>query len=292
MAFEWFRSWHGAPTDSKYRVVAKRAGVAPGMVSAVYWALLDYASQNEPRGSVEGFDAETYAEWAGWEESDVLAILDAFAGKQAIIDGRIAAWEKRQPKREDPTGAERQARYRDAQRNAGNTADTLPDDVTQSNATSRDVTQKNARLDKSTDKIDDDESAQALQALQVLGLFNKPMLDQFNDMWPELSGRRDWIGKAITIARDNGASSPAYALKILANSLHTGKEPGYVNGKAAPTPVVHTHPDTMEKSRRFEEAADELVAEGITPDTDKLFYVKIEERIEAKYGKQPARQPH
>jgi len=60
----------------------------------------------------------------------------------------------------------------------------------------------------------------------------------------------------------------------------------------AKPPVVHTHPDTMEKSRRFEEAADELVAEGITPDTDKLFYVKIEERIEAKYGKQPARQPH
>jgi hypothetical protein len=46
-------------------------------------------------------------------------------------------------------------------------------------------------------------------------------------MWPELVGRQDWIGKAITIARDNGASSPAYALKVLANSLHTGNEPGY-----------------------------------------------------------------
>lgn len=65
MAFEWFRSWHGAPTDSKFLLIAKRAQVAPGMVSAVYWALLDYASQNEPRGSVEGFDTETYAEWAG-----------------------------------------------------------------------------------------------------------------------------------------------------------------------------------------------------------------------------------
>lgn len=91
MAFEWFRSWHGAPTDSKYRVVAKRAGVAPGMVSAVYWALLDYASQNEPRGSVEGFDTETYAEWAGWEEGDIQAIIEAFTIKQTIIDGQIVA---------------------------------------------------------------------------------------------------------------------------------------------------------------------------------------------------------
>lgn len=138
---------------------------------------------------------------------------------------------------------------------------------------------------------EDDDSAQALTDLQVLGLFNKPMLDQFNDMWPELSGRRDWIGKAITIARDNGASSPAYALKVLANSLHTGKEPGYVNGKAqaTPAPVTHTHPDTEEKSRRFQEACDVLLAEGLHPDTDVLFYRKIDERIEAKYGKQPTR---
>ena len=136
---------------------------------------------------------------------------------------------------------------------------------------------------------DDDESAQALIDLQVLGLFNKEMLDRFNDMWPELSGRRDWIGKAITIARDKGASSPAYALKVLANSLHTGKEPGYVNGKTQAAPVTHTHPDTAEKTRRFEEVGEELIAEGCTPDNDTFFYVKIEKRIEERYGKPATR---
>lgn len=78
---------------------------------------------------------------------------------------------------------------------------------------------------------EEEEKNAALNALQVLGLFNKPMLDQFNDMWPELVGRRDWLGKAITIARDNGANSPAYALKVLANSIHIGKEPGHTSGK-------------------------------------------------------------
>ena len=155
MAFEWFRSWHGAPTDSKFLLIAKRAQVAPGMVSAVYWALLDYASQNEPRGSVEGFDTETYSEWAGWEESDVIAVIAALTTKGAIVDGKIVAWEKRQPKREDPTAAERQARYRDAQRNAVVTQDNaVTNEVTQSNAVSRRVTRKNARLDKTrSDKI-------------------------------------------------------------------------------------------------------------------------------------------
>ena len=175
MAFEWFRSWHGAPTDSKYRVIAKRAGVAPGVVSAVYWALLDYASQNEPRGSVEGFDTETYAEWAGWEERDVLAILDAFTSKQAIIDGRIAAWEKRQVKREDETGAERQARHRDNKRNASNTVDTLPDDVTQGNAMSRGVTQENARVDTDTDtdKTRPEEKREDVKSVRVFRIWKR-----------------------------------------------------------------------------------------------------------------------
>lgn len=251
MAFEWFRSWHGAPTDSKFLLIAKRAQVTPGMVSAVYWALLDYASQNDPRGSVEGFDTEIYAEWAGWEERDVIAIIAALTTKQAIIDGRLVAWDKRQPKREDPTAAERQARHRDAQRNAEVTRDSnVTNGVTQSNAVSREVTQENARSDKiRLDQIrpenDDDLPTltedhvtngdgreKAIDALQEFGLFNQPMLMQFNNIWPELSGREDWVGRAVTVARDKGATSPAYAIKVLMNAIHTGRAPGQKPGKA------------------------------------------------------------
>lgn len=94
---------------------------------------------------------------------------------------------------------------------------------------------------------DDDERSAALTDLQVLGLFNKTMLEQFDDLWPELAGRRDWIGKAITVARDNNASSPAYALKVLANSVHTGKEPGYTNG--ASKVVAFKQPPSMTKEQ-------------------------------------------
>jgi len=236
MAFEWFRSWHGAPTDSKFLLIAKRAQVAPGMVSAVYWALLDYASQNEPRGSADGFDTETYAEWAGWEERDVIAIIAALTSKGAIVDGRIVAWEKRQPKKEDPGAAERMRKMRDAQRNASVTQTEIVTEpsVTPSYDVLHDVTPSYSRSDQIRSE-DDIERRQALNDLQIFGLFTREMLTQFDDMWPELTGRRDWIGKAITVARDKDASTPSYALKVLANAIHTGKEPGYTNGKGKPT---------------------------------------------------------
>lgn len=137
---DWFRSWHGAPTDTAFLVIARRAQVAPGMVSAVYWALLDYASQNNPRGSIAGFDSEAYAEWAGWEEAQVIAIIAAFTTKGKITQtGEIVAWADRQPKREDDS-APRVKAFRERQK-------ALQDDVTQSNAPKHNVTIDKIRED-------------------------------------------------------------------------------------------------------------------------------------------------
>jgi hypothetical protein len=105
---EWFRSWHGAPTDDKWLVVAKRAGVPAVVVPAVAWALFDHASQAEPRGDVSGFDFETYAMKFGLEEDAVRGIYAAMEAKGIIVDGRLAQWEKRQPRKEDSSSAERQ----------------------------------------------------------------------------------------------------------------------------------------------------------------------------------------
>lgn len=256
MAFEWFRSWHGAPTDSKFLLIAKRAQVAPGMVSAVYWALLDFASQNEPRGSVEGFDAEVYAEWAGWEESDVTAVIAALTAKQAIIDGRIVAWEKRQPKKEDPTAAERMRRMRDGKRNSAVTASAsvTPEDVALSYDALRDVTPSYNRLDKNRqDKRDeglarppasspspsqepvDPEYGAALSKLEALGMMTGTALLEFQALWPDLNnGHRAWIDDAITVAQANSANSPVYAVRVLANWTK--------NGRGKPNPQVGKRP--------------------------------------------------
>lgn len=115
---DWFRSWHGAPTDNKWLLIAKRAGVKPIHVSGTFWALLDYASQHSDRGSIVGFDIETFALFAGMEEDHVSRIVTQLCDKGVIVDGHIANWGKRQPKREDDTAAERQQRRR--AKNGGN----------------------------------------------------------------------------------------------------------------------------------------------------------------------------
>jgi hypothetical protein len=129
-AMTWFRSHHGAPTDPKWLVVARKAGVAPGVVAAVWWAVLDHASQATPRGSIEGFDAETLAAFYGWDPADITAVVKALADKGLTSGGAVVRWERRQPKREDSSTARvrayRERRKRDeTQRNARNADATL-----------------------------------------------------------------------------------------------------------------------------------------------------------------------
>jgi len=100
MSIEWFRSWHGAPTDPKWRTVARRAGARPGDVAAVAWVLFDRASQADDRGSIDGYDAEVIADALGYEPDEIERIIAAMVDKGVIIGGRLAAWEKHQPKRE------------------------------------------------------------------------------------------------------------------------------------------------------------------------------------------------
>lgn len=137
MAMDWFRSYHGAPTDAKWLVVARRAKTLPGIVSAVWYALEDYASQQEDRGSVAGFDVETYAAFSGFEEDTVHAVVAALRDKGLInTSERLTAWDRRQPKREDETAAERKRRQREREREGGVT----PPPNGNSHAPSRTVT--------------------------------------------------------------------------------------------------------------------------------------------------------
>lgn len=113
----WWRSWHGAPTDHKWPVIAARSGVKVGIVSAIAWALMDYASQQPDRGSVVGFDTEEYAVYSGFEEVEITAVIQAMTDKEIIVNGRLANWDKRQPKREDDNSTERVRKFREMKRN-------------------------------------------------------------------------------------------------------------------------------------------------------------------------------
>jgi len=152
---QWWRSWHGAPIDHKWAVIAKKANVIVGIVSAVAWALMDYASQHKERGSIEGFDIETYSVYSGFNEIDVQSVINAMISKGMIVDNIFVNWEKRQPARED-NSTERVSRYRAKKRN-----------VTQCNADDSNDTPQIKReikikdTDTDTDKENEHTDAQA-----------------------------------------------------------------------------------------------------------------------------------
>jgi hypothetical protein len=113
---DWWRSWHGAPTDPKWRSVGRRAGVPAGVVAAIVWTLLDRASQAERRGSITGYDAEDIANALDFDLADVERVIGALGDKGVLIDERFAAWERRQPEREDESSTERSRKFREKQR--------------------------------------------------------------------------------------------------------------------------------------------------------------------------------
>jgi hypothetical protein len=112
---DWFRSWHGAPTDPKWVLIARKAGTTPAVASAIAWALFDCASQAMPRGNVSSFDCEVYAAWGGLDEDVVSGVVEAMTARGMIVDGTLSAWAKRQPVREDGS-AERAKEWRERQK--------------------------------------------------------------------------------------------------------------------------------------------------------------------------------
>ena len=122
---DWFRSHHGAPSDPKLAVVAKHAKTSRGNAVALWWLLLDFASQNKPRGSVEGLDVETAAFTLEIDEGVCTALLEAFTAKGMILDDAITTWHKRQPKKEDDS-TERVRRKRNKDKLTQGNGDVTP----------------------------------------------------------------------------------------------------------------------------------------------------------------------
>lgn len=145
---EWLRWYHGACSDAKWPLIARKSGTCVGVVVSVWAALLEQASQDEERGSIEGFDPETYDVLYGYEDGTCAAVLAAMTEKGLIADGCIAAWQKRQPKRErDDSSTERVRRYREKKRQQAEispVSDGVTEDETECNAMKRHETQCNA----------------------------------------------------------------------------------------------------------------------------------------------------
>ncbi len=112
---DWFRWHHGSVSDGKFALVAHKAGASVAEVIAVWACLLEAASAAEDRGNPGAVDFETMDFSLGLSEGKSWRIYERMR-ERALLDGgsgRIAQWEKRQPKREDDTAAERKRRQRE-----------------------------------------------------------------------------------------------------------------------------------------------------------------------------------
>jgi hypothetical protein len=156
----WFRWHHGTVTDPKFGLIAKKAGASVAEVIAIWAYLLEAASASEERGHPGTPDFESIDFALGVQDGTTQRIHGLMQDR-ALIDsdtGRLAAWEKRQPKRErdDDNGTERKRRQRERE-GASVTAAVPPShtesiSVTPCHATSRQVTPRGEerREDKKT----------------------------------------------------------------------------------------------------------------------------------------------
>ena len=93
----WLRLYHGTHSDTKWPIIARKAGTNVLTVVGVWVALLEYASQHDPRGSIEGFDPETEDAAYGIDDGTCAAVLAVMKEKGLIINDIIVSWERRQP---------------------------------------------------------------------------------------------------------------------------------------------------------------------------------------------------
>lgn len=98
---DWFRWHHGSVTDPKFQLVARRASATVAEVIAMWACLLEAASSSVERGLTGPLDFEALDCALGLQDGRAGAIFQAMRERGLVDDqGWVAAWEKRQPKRE------------------------------------------------------------------------------------------------------------------------------------------------------------------------------------------------
>ena len=113
---EWFRWYHGTVNDPKFTIVARTSKQPKCAVLAVWSAILEFTSEKEDRGSLEGFDPEDAAASLDLDTDDVVTICHALSQKKLIDGNLVLNWKKRQPKKEDDTATERKRNQREREK--------------------------------------------------------------------------------------------------------------------------------------------------------------------------------
>lgn len=118
--YTWLRLYHGTFNDPKWPLVARLSKQTVGVVVSIWTPLLEYASMNEDRGSVDKFCPEEIDVLYGYADGTTASVFQVMKERGIITpDNRIAAWDDRQPMETDNnsrrarTSTERVRKYRE-----------------------------------------------------------------------------------------------------------------------------------------------------------------------------------
>jgi hypothetical protein len=110
--YGWLRLYNDFSTHSKWRVVRRLARVHITVVKCVVIDLLIAANKGRPRGSIAEFSVLECADGNETTTDKVERVYAVLQGLGWIDQEHLVTWDERQPDKEDPTAADRQARRR------------------------------------------------------------------------------------------------------------------------------------------------------------------------------------
>jgi hypothetical protein len=108
---DWYRRYHGTCRDEKLELAANEADLPRPYAIAGWDGILEFASQHDARGSIEGMDARRLAVMIGCRIDEAERLISAFR-TQGMIDGSsVVKWKDRQF--QSDTSTERSRRHRE-----------------------------------------------------------------------------------------------------------------------------------------------------------------------------------
>jgi hypothetical protein len=124
----WCRLWNEFPTDPKWQGIARDARarlpwwrrrfsrLRPTDVKSLWTSLMAFANQfaGGDRGSIVGFSISDWAASDHVPQAEARAIYAELEHRKMIADGKLTAWKRRNPAREDSTSTERVQRFRES----------------------------------------------------------------------------------------------------------------------------------------------------------------------------------
>lgn len=110
----WFKTHHGYNSDAKLGLIAHNLKIPRIIVSGIFLDMLEYASKQNPRGCIDGYDPEAQALNLGIESEQIVTVRNALRNRGVLQDDEIVNWNVYQNL--DKTNAERQKRYRNKQK--------------------------------------------------------------------------------------------------------------------------------------------------------------------------------